>query len=90
MAVKLAVMSPACPQLVPSLSQALSQALSQVLSLVLSPVCPQLSEVQLKKIVYVIDYLVKAFGSIPELMDCTGEKNKNRFRQTILKPLVAT
>ena len=62
--------------------------LSQALSLVLSPVCPQLSEVQLKKIVSVIDYLFRASGSITELMDCAGEKNKNRFRQTILKPLV--
>ena len=67
---------------VPSLSQALSQALS--------PVRPQLSEVQLKKIVSVIDYLFRASGSITELMDCAGEKNKNRFRQTILKPLVDT
>ena len=66
----------------------LSQALSQVLSPVLSPVCPQLSEVQLKKIVSVIDYLFRASGSITELMDCAGEKNKSRFRQTILKPLV--
>ena len=56
----------------------------------LSPVCPQLSEVQLKKIVSVIDYLFWAFGSITELMDCAGEKNKSRFRQTILKPLVDT
>ena len=71
---------------VPSLSQALSQALS----LVLSPVCPQLSEVQLKKMVSVIDYLFRASGSITELMDCAGEKNKSRFRQTILKPLVDT
>jgi predicted transcriptional regulator len=63
-------------------------SLSQALSLVLSPVCPQLSEVQLKKIVSVIDYLFRASGSITELMDCAGEKNKNRFRQTILKPLV--
>ena len=62
--------------------------LSQVLSLVLSPVCPQLSEVQLKKMVSVIDYLFRASGSITELMDCAGEKNKSRFRQTILKPLV--
>lgn len=60
------------------------------LSLVLSPVCPQLSEVQLKKIVSVIVYLLRASGSITELMDCAGEKNKSRFRQTILKPLVDT
>jgi ATP-dependent DNA helicase RecG len=46
--------------------------------------------VQLKKIVSVIDYLFRASGSITELMDCTGEKNKSRFRQTILKPLVDT
>ena len=63
---------------VPSLSQALSL------------VCSQLSEVQLKKIVSVIDYLFRASGSITELMDYAGEKNKNRFRQTILKPLVDT
>lgn len=56
----------------------------------LSPVCPQLSEVQLKKIVSVIVYLLRASGSITELMDCAGEKNKSRFRQTILKPLVDT
>ena len=68
----------------------LSQALSLVLSLVLSPVCPQLSEVQLKKMVFVINYLFRASGSITELMDCAGEKNKSRFRQTILKPLVDT
>ena len=59
---------------------------------VMSPVCPkpcpQLSEVQLKKMVSVIDYLFRASGSITELMDCAGEKNKSRFRQTILKPLV--
>ena len=36
------------------------------------------------------DYLFRASGSITELMDCAGEKNKNRFRQTILKPLVDT
>ena len=52
--------------------------------------CPQLSEVQLKKIVSVIVYLLRASGSITELMDCAGEKNKSRFRQTILKPLVDT
>ena len=65
-------------------------SLSQALSLVLSPVCPQLSEVQLKKMVSVIDYLFRASGSITELMDCAGEKNKSRFRQTVLKPLVDT
>ena len=65
-------------------------SLTQALSLVLSPVCPQLSDVQLKKIVSVIDYLFRASGSITELMDYAGEKNKNRFRQTILKPLVDT
>ena len=65
-------------------------SLSQTLSQVLSPVCPQLSEVQLKKIVSVIDYLFRASGSITELMDCAGEKNKSRFRQKILKPLVDT
>ena len=63
-------------------------SLSQALSLVLSPVCPQLSDVQLKKIATVINYLIGTSGSITELMDCAGEKNKNRFRQTILKPLV--
>ena len=52
--------------------------------------CPQLSEVQLTKMVSVIDYLFRASGSITELMDCAGEKNKSRFRQTILKPLVDT
>ena len=56
----------------------------------MSPVCPQLSEVQLKKMVSVIDYLFRASSSITELMDCAGEKNKSRFRQTILKPLVDT
>ena len=65
-------------------------SLSQALSLVLSPVCPQLSDVQLKKIETVINYLIGTSGSITELMDCAGEKNKNRFRQTILKPLVDT
>ena len=65
-------------------------SLSQALSLVLSPVCPQLSDVQLKKIATVINYLIGTSGSITELMDCAGEKNKNRFRQTILKPLVDT
>lgn len=64
--------------------------LCQASSLVLSPVCPQLSEVQLKKIVSVIVYLLRASGSITELMDCAGEKNKSRFRLTILKPLVDT
>ena len=49
-----------------------------------------MSEVQLKKMVSVIDYLFRASGSITELMGCAGEKNKNRFRQTILKPLVDT
>ena len=52
--------------------------------------CPQLSEMQLKKMVSIIDYLFRASGSITELMDCAGEKNKSRFRQTILKPLVDT
>ena len=67
------------------------------LAVIMSPVCPQfvpschkLSEVQLKKIVSVIVYLLRASGSITELMDCAGEKNKSRFRQTILKPLVDT
>ena len=63
-------------------------SLSQALSPVLSPVCPQMSDVQLKKIATVINYLIGTSGSITELMDCAGEKNKNRFRQTILKPLV--
>ena len=61
---------------------------------VMSPVCPKpcpkLKEVQLKKIVSVIDYLFRTSGSITELMDCAGEKNKSRFRKTILKPLVDT
>ena len=57
---------------------------------VMSPVCPQLSDVQLKKIATVINYLIGTSGSITELMDCAGEKNKSRFRQAILKPLVDT
>jgi ATP-dependent DNA helicase RecG len=47
-----------------------------------------LSEGQLEKIENVIKYLLSASGSITELMKCAGEKNKNRFRQTILKTLV--
>ena len=69
-----------CPKFVPSFVP------SSVPSL--SPACPQLSEGQLEKIENVIKYLLSASGSITELMKCAGEKNKNRFRQTILKTLV--
>ena len=42
----------------------------------------------MKKMASVVDYLFRASGSITELMGCVGEKNKSRFRQTILKPLI--
>ena len=66
----------------------LSPALSQVLSPVLSPVCPQLTDSLLTKISAVIVVLSQQTCSISDLMEQTGEKNKNRFRQNVLRPLV--
>ena len=64
--------------------------LSQALSPVLSPVCPQLTDSLLSKIGAVIAALIQENGSISELMEHAGEKNKNRFRQNVLNPLVIT
>ena len=72
---------------VPSSSQVVP-SLSQVLSPVLSPVCPQLTDSLLTKISAVIVALSQQTCSITDLMEQTGEKNKNRFRQNVLRPLV--
>ena len=67
---------PSLSQVVPSLSQALS------------PVCPQLTDSLLTKISTVIVALSQQNCSISDLMEQTGEKNKNRFRQNELRPLL--
>ena len=58
------------------------------LSPVLSSVCPQLTESLLTKISVVIAALSQQSCSISDLMEQTGEKNKNRFRQNELRPLL--
>ena len=63
-------------------------SLSPVLSPVLSSVCPQLTESLLTKISVVIAALSQQSCSISDLMEQTGEKNKNRFRQNELRPLL--
>ena len=58
------------------------------LSPVLSSVCPQLRDPLLTKISAVIAALSQQSCSISDLMEQTGEKNKNRFRQNELRPLL--
>lgn len=65
-------MSPVCPQSVLSLS----------------PVCPKLEQVNEGDAKIVLYSLLTDNLSISALMEKVGEKNKNRFRQGILTPLV--
>ena len=69
-------LSPVCPQSVPSLS----------------PVCPQfvpsLSPVNEENAKVVLYSLLSENLSISALMEKVGEKNKNRFRQNVLNPLI--
>lgn len=63
---------PSCPQLVPSLS----------------PVCPQLKQEYLEKAAKVVLALKDGDKAISTLMVIAKEKNKNRFRQQVLSPLM--
>lgn len=54
----------------------------------LAKACPQLNSTQLEKAEKILDYLKSKNGSISELMEASGEKNKNRFRQKVLYPLI--
>ena len=64
--------SPVRPQSVPSLS----------------PVCPQLEQVYEKNAKVILDELRTGNLAISQLMGKVGEKNKNRFRQNLLNPLI--
>lgn len=70
-------------QAVTSLSQALSSAVPS-----LSPACPQLKDRHFLLMSMVMIQLHSQQCSISELMNVIGEKNKNRFRQFVLRPLM--
>lgn len=70
-------------QVVIGLSQALSQAVPS-----LSPACPQLKGSHFSQMSVVMLRLHSQQCSISELMNVTGEKNRNRFRQFVLRPLI--
>ena len=70
-------------QSVPSLSPVCPQS---VLSL--SPVCPKLNDTNENIARLVLVFLIAKELSISSLMLKIGEKNKNRFRQNILNPLI--
>lgn len=75
---------------VPSLSQpvlSLSSVCPQ-LSLALSSVCPRLEQASREKAAMVLSSLVLESKSISALMEIVKEKNKNRFRQSVLSPLI--
>jgi ATP-dependent DNA helicase RecG len=71
-------------QVVPSLSQVLSQVVPS-----LSPACPQLKDSHFSLMSMVMIQLQSQPCSISELMNIIGEKNKNRFRQFVLRPLIS-
>ena len=74
-------------QAVTSLSQALSSVLSPAVPS-LSPVRPQLKDRHFLLMSMVMIQLHSQQCSISELMNVIGEKNKNRFRQFVLRPLM--
>ena len=76
-------LSPVCPQSVLSLSSVCPQS---VLSL--SKVCSKSNVTNENIIGIVLTSLISEELSISSLMVKTGEKNKNRFRQNILNPLI--
>ena len=51
-------------------------------------ICPQLNATQLEKAEKILNYLKSKNGSIKDLMEVSGEKNKNRLRQKVLYPLI--
>ena len=54
----------------------------------LSPVCPKLDKMYEEYAKVVLDSLFTENLSISALMEKVGEKNKNRFRQNVLNPLI--
>ena len=72
---------------VPSLSPVDVPILSPVASN-LAQICPQLNTTLLEKAKNILEYLKNQNGSITDLMGISGEKNKNRFRQKVLYPLI--
>ena len=77
-------LSPALSPAVPSLSQALSQVLSQALS----QVCPKLLLDNCDSAIIAIFMVKDKPLPIISLMEAVGEKNRSRYRQNILKPLM--
>lgn len=71
--------SPQLSPVVPSLSPAGPQ---------LSQACPQLEQKNIEKAVLVLFAMAGEAKSFIELMEVVNEKNKNRFRQQILAPLI--
>ena len=72
---------------VPSLSPVDVPSSSPVVSS-LAKICPQLNATQLEKAEKILNYLKSKNGSITDLMEVSGEKNKNRLRQKVLYPLI--
>ena len=69
------------PDDVPSLSPAVPS---------LAKICPQLNATQLEKAEKILEYLKTKNGSITELIEISGEKNKNRLRHKVLYPLIGS
>lgn len=76
-------LSPVCPKSVPSLSPVCPQFVPS-----LSQVCPKLEQVNEEEAKIVLYSLLTDNFSISTLMVKVGEKNKNRFRQGVLTPLI--
>jgi hypothetical protein len=72
---------------VPSLSPVDVPSSSPVVSSLVK-VCPQFNSTQLEKAEKILEYLKSKNGSITDLMEISGEKNKNRLRQKVLYPLI--
>ena len=72
---------------VPSLSPVDVPSSSPVVSSLIK-VCPQFNSTQLEKAEKILEYLKSKNGSITDLMEVSGEKNKNRLRQKVLYPLI--
>ena len=54
----------------------------------LAKICPQFNATQLEKAEKILEFLKSKNGSIIDLMEVSGEKNKNRLRQKVLYPLI--
>ena len=72
---------------VPSLSPVDVPSLSPAVSSLVK-VCPQFNSTQMEKAEKILEYLKSKNGSITDLMEISGEKNKNRLRQKVLYPLI--